>query len=80
MIKAWLRGLIDNIKVINFESDFIKTKTNSKIFLLHKKLGLITKVDDNEIKLLLIENKRLKLNEDKFFKWINNGEKYNLEN
>ena len=80
------RGPIDNIKVINFESDFIKIKNKFKNFpgLHKKKLGLITKVDENEIKLLLIENKKeIKIKREKInsSKWINNGEKkYNLEN
>ncbi len=80
------RGPIGNIEVSNLEEDFIKIKNKFLNFpgLHKKKLGLITKVDEDEISLLLIENKKkIKIEREKikFSEWINNGKKkYNLEN
>ena len=80
------RGPIGNIEVSNLEEDFIKIKNKFTNFpgIHKKKLGLITKVDEDEISLLLIENKKkIKIEREKIksSKWINNGKKkYNLEN
>ena len=80
------RGAIDNLTLNNLEDDYLKMKNRFINFpgLHDKKLGLITKVNINEITVLLIENKKeININSEQLLtsKWINNGvTKYNLEN
>ena len=80
------RGAIDNLTLNNLEDDYLKMKNRFINFpgLHDKKLGLITKVNINEITILLIENKKeININSEQLLtsKWINNGAtKYNLEN
>ena len=54
------RGAIDNLSLNNLEDDYLKMKNRFINFpgLHDKKLGLITKVNINEITVLLIENKK----------------------
>ena len=80
------RGAIENIKINNLEKDFIKVKNKFSDYSgLHKKeIGLVIKVKNNEITVILLKDKtQISIDNKKLkeAKWINNGiTKYDLDN